>query len=754
VVRQALADLRARRGRALLAAIGIAAAALMAGTAITVSYGLATGFDRAAGRADLPDVIVRFDPRAIAALDRRVRALPNLRARSYRYEGLGFHLGASGHATSKGALEVVLGQPHGYAVLSGRDLGGCGCDAIVERGLARKWGLRPGARVAVEGFGGLRVRGIAVAPDNVAFPLSSVARVWISEAAVRRAYGRPLREANVLQIWARDRGAIAPMLAQARQASFGVGNLRILTRAGVRVVIDRAAGLVVGLLVAFSLVALAAATTTLAASAHADVQRRLTAIGIERAIGFRPGEVAARHALAAALLAAPAAAVGLGTGALLANGPTARLLEAINELPPGSAILWPLAAAFLATVGVVAFATAFPAWRAASKPPAAILRGGEIARADPRPAVPAGTGGLVALGVRLIAARRARAAAMFAVLSTSIAVILLMLALASVVDRLAHDPLVLGKRYQLQLPTPAGGVAAVRRLPGVAAAAPRYTVEAADAFDLGQTMKLIAYPSDHRPFESAPLAAGRRVAGPAEAEVGAGLADALGLAPGATLPVVLPTGRELRFRVVGIVRALDNDGRVAFLRAGRLLRADSGLSPLVVVRVRPGADVGAVRRQITGATGTPPSRPGAAAPRTGGFLSVLAALLRLVAAVDGLICLYVLVQVLSLTARDRRPAIALLRALGAGRGEIGKVFAGAALAIVVPSAIAGALLERELLAPAVTRLAGDYVSVPLATGLADIVIVAAGVAAIAAIGAGWSSRRSLREPIAAGLREE
>ena len=42
------------------------------GTATTVGYSLATGFDRAAERADLPDVIARFD-REDRALDRRAR---------------------------------------------------------------------------------------------------------------------------------------------------------------------------------------------------------------------------------------------------------------------------------------------------------------------------------------------------------------------------------------------------------------------------------------------------------------------------------------------------------------------------------------------------------------------------------------------------------------------------------------------------------------------------------------------------------
>ena len=68
--------------RRALAAAGIVAASLVVGTGVTVGYGLATGFDRAADQAGLPDVIARFDPESRETLDERVRALPNLAARS------------------------------------------------------------------------------------------------------------------------------------------------------------------------------------------------------------------------------------------------------------------------------------------------------------------------------------------------------------------------------------------------------------------------------------------------------------------------------------------------------------------------------------------------------------------------------------------------------------------------------------------------------------------------------------------------
>ena len=78
---------------------------------------------------------------------------------------------------------------------------------------------------------------------------------------------------------------------------------------------------------------------------------------------------------------------------------------------------------------------------------------------------------------------------------------------------------------------------------------------------------MIAYPGDHTSFEAPPLVAGRRLRGTDEAEVGAGLADALGLEPGSTLALALPSGRELRLRVAGVVSSLRHDGRVAYVPA-------------------------------------------------------------------------------------------------------------------------------------------------------------------------------------------
>ena len=57
------------------------------------------------------------------------------------------------------------------------------------------------------------------------------------------------------------------------------------------------------------------------------------------------------------------------------------------------------------------------------------------------------------------------------------------------------------------------------------------------------------------------------------------MADALGLRPGSVLAAQIPDGGEVRFRVSGIVRALENDGRIAWVRPDRLLDAAPGPRP-------------------------------------------------------------------------------------------------------------------------------------------------------------------------------
>ena len=720
--------------RRVLAAAGIVAASLVVGTGVTVGYGLATGFDRAADEAGLPDVIARFDPESRETLDERVRALPNLAARSYRFERTNVGLWAAGRHNHRGALHVVMGGRRGYLIADGRDLSGPG-EVVVERGLAREWDLSIGERLAVgRPDEPRRIVGISVSPDNVAYPLARAARVYVAGE------GRP----NVALLWLNDPSKVDVTLTQARSVSFGLGRLEFVTREGVRVLLSQAAGIVISLLVAFSLVALLAAGTMLAASAHADVQRRLASFGVMRALGFSPARIAALQARDSAVVALPAAALGIALGALVVAGPAAGLLASLNERPPGAALLPPLLAALGAVVAIVVAAATWPAWRAARRPPVEILRGGEMSvRAH------ASSGGLAALGARFATAARARWVAAVATIGVCAGVVTLMLALASLLERLRDDPGTVGKRYQLTVQLDRATLEQVRAVPGVADASPRFVTDAADSFRLDKPFRLVAYPGDHTRFEAPPLAEGRRVRGPDEIEVGLGLADALGLRPGSALAAQLPSGDEARFRVVGVVRALENDGRIAWARPDRL----GQLSGSVAVRLEAGAARAVVARRLE-EIGARSTRVGGASTRNAEFLGVLAALLRGVALAVGLVCLYALVQALAVTARERRGAVALLRACGGDAGTVALVLAGAAAAVAVPGALLGVALEAAVLGPLVARLAAGFASLPIAPSPGQVVLVVAGLLALAAAATALVARRVLREPVVLGLREE
>ena len=780
MIRAALA--RPRRGRTVLGLLGIFAAALVVGTAATVGYGLATGFERAAEQADLPDVVARFDREPRATVDERVRALPNLAARSYRHELTNVELRANGRSTGKGVLHVVLGGRRGYAVIEGRDVGRDD-EVVIERGLAREWDLAPGDRMEVFGGWDVRVAGIALAPDNVAFPLTVTPRIYASE----RDWDVPVT-ANIAQLWLVDRDRADITLAQARANSFGIGGLSFITRSGIELLLGQAAGIVISLLVAFSLVALVAAGTMLAAGAHAEVQRRLPGLGVQRALGFAPGRLAARQAGETALFAAPAAALGLGAGALVVAGPSAALLAQLNEQPPGADLLAVLALCVVAITALVVAASTWPAYRAARRPPAEILRGLPPARAwfrrPERPAPPrtaaasppaasprttaAATpasssrtaaaspppgGGLLATGARFAVAARGRFVASVATIAVCAGVVTLMLALAALLERLRDDPGTVGKRYELTVRLNPLDVGAVRAIPGIADAAERYEAAVADSFRLGEPLRMIAYPGNHTRFEAPPLADGRRLRGDGEAEVGVGLADALGLRPGAMLAVQTEGGEEVRFRVSGVVRALEHDGRVAYVRPRRLLDAQPDVRSTISVRLEPGADREQVERELE-ALGAPPQPAGAATTRNAAFLGVLATVLRAVGLAVGLVCLYALIQALAITARERRGAVALLRACGGDARTVATVLAGAALAVALPAAVAGVLLEWLVLGPLVARFAAGFAALPLAPSAGQVALVLGGLALLAAAATAVVARRTMREPVVAGLREE
>ncbi len=766
----------ARRRRALLTGVGIALAAAMLAAAIVVSDGLGLGFPRAVRAADLPNVIVRFDPESLSDVTRRVRALPDVARYATRTEINNLPVAARGHSTGGATAEVVgpggtggaggSGSSRGYAVVAGHDLARTGSQVLVEKAWAESWGLVPGDTLEVRGLGPERIAGLAEAPDNVGYPLAAP-RFYLARSALEARFGaRALSSrVNYVEIWVRNPRYLNELLVQARATSFGLRDIRFATRATVRVLVHQAAGIIIDLLVALSLIALVTAGAMLSASARAEVQRRLPTIGVQRAVGASAGHLTRIHGLEAALVAAPAAAVGCAAGTLVISGPADRLLELLNEPAPGGALLLPVAAGWLVAVAAAVGGAAWPVWRANARPVVSLLRGADVGgrrerlgpgrrsglrahvRWDRRPSAPAG---LAILGGRLVSARRVRLLATVITLGLSAAFVLLLLSLASELNALQTDPGALGRRYQLTAALAPRDTRAVSRIPGVQAVAARYELQAADSFSLGETIDTIAYSSDPTTFEAPPVLAGQRARGEHETDVGEGLAQALGLGVGQTLALQLPSGQELRLRVAGVVSSLQEQGRVAYVPAVALLRADPAAPSTLAVRLRPGAHVAQVTRALR-ALGAAPRGAAGATSKSAALVAVLRAIIRAVALVDGLVCLYALVQACTLTVQERRRTVAVLRACGGGAGAVRRLLAGAVLCMLVPAAIVGIALERFALGPALSRLAANYVTLPLKAGPTEIAVTVAGLLLAAAAAVLWVARQAEREPIVIGL---
>jgi ABC-type lipoprotein release transport system permease subunit len=733
----------------------------MVGAAVAISFSLSSGFDRSAARARLPDVLASFDSLNQTQVAAAVGRLANVRSYSFRLQQSGEHLFAGSFYDAHTTIVGVGPGVRGYAVLAGRDLRG-GSEVVVEAGLARVWRLALGSSLVIRDVGGrserFRIVGTAVSPETVAFPLASGPRIYLSLREAAELMQAPRGLVNGVALWLNDPQRLDVTLSQARAAAFGVRGLQFITQNGLRLLIGQAAGIVIAVLVAFSLIALLVAGTMLAASAAAEAQRRLEAVGLLRAVGASRQAIVAASAIEAAALAIPAGAIGIVAGWLAVRGPTDGLLASLNEIGPGWSVAPLLVGALVALVALVVAASAWPAWRAACRPPLDTLRGADVVGRTRRLPLP---GGIGALGLRLVLARPVRSAATALVIGLAVGVVLVILTIASVLQGLNSQPQAIGKRYQLLVQAPASAATRIARLPGVAAAAARYEVAAADSFSLGEPFALIAFAGDHTRFEDPPLIEGRRLQSVGEAEVGLGLAQALGIHPGSVLAAQLPSGPEVRFRVVGIVQALQAQGRVAYVMPARLLEASPNLSAQIAVRLRPGASAVPVERALA-RRGQPASSAGGIAgqsvqswaARSSGFLAVLVALLRSVAVLDAVVCLYAVAQALGLTAQERRRALSIVRATGAGRWQIGAIFATGSLAIVTAALLLGLVAERGLIGPGVARVAASYVALSLGADATTTAYTAIGLLVGALAVAAWTAESVTRGSVVGGLRED
>jgi putative ABC transport system permease protein len=295
-------------------------------------------------------------------------------------------------------------------VTDGRWVGGSG-EIVLERSFARYWDLGPGDRLALATVSGrvtLEVVGVAVTASQERYPESQPGAAFVAPETLSRI--QPDESSRQYTLGARlddpsRSGEVASRVADPARRVFAEDwqEQRASATEDTRTIRI--------ILTVFAVFLLLASGFVIANQVGARVLARLREIGVLKAVGLTPGQVASVFAAQQLVPSVAAVAVGVPVGILAAPlflGPSEELLDATGApVGPVGALL--VALAVLAVVTVVAVV---PTWVAARRSTTTALAG---ARARTRPsrlgaaAVRLRLPIPLALGVKDAFARRGRA---------------------------------------------------------------------------------------------------------------------------------------------------------------------------------------------------------------------------------------------------------------------------------------------------------------------------------------------------------
>lgn len=336
-----------------------------------------------------------------------------------------------------------------------------------------------------------------------------------------------------------------------------------------------------------------------------------------------------------------------------------------------------------------------------------------------------------ALVLRWIARHRLRSALAVAAVALGVAAFLATAAVGSSVERTATAAVsAISGGSDLGVESDAGGVPAawaaeVREVPGVAAAAPvvlgwvnvhgtkrgRALLVGADIAAETKMRRASLAAASEADVDALALATGTGAA------LTRPLAEELGVARGGALTVPGPKG-PLTLRVAGVVEPRGGvaaaGGRVivAALPLAQRLLGRGAAADRIDVDLAPGADRDVVARAIVARIGdrAPPrlyvGAPRPADPAVADVLGVVSVALRIGAAVALMIGVFLVHHTVSVGVAERRRDVGMLRALGATRAQVRRVFAGEAVVLGAVGASIGVGLALLLAAGALRGFAG------------------------------------------------
>jgi putative ABC transport system permease protein len=451
-LRWARADLRARRGQALLAVGVVACVAAALFLATMLLQGALNPWQQLFARSHGADVLIYFrNGTNTSELD----SLPGVQKVGQPYQAASATL-QQGAVRSPVELRSMTPVPPTMStplIVAGTWLRSSEPDgAVLEASFAAAVHVGVGAQIVVNGIDGLqasmRVIGIADSADQGFYPQWTPGLIWVQHALLNRVESQPSETEKVVGLRLDDNSTLAT--SEVVQTVYNLYNgaaensavLRYSTWQQVQNSMasnDRLLGLLLAL---FGIIALVAAPCAIANVTAGRVLVQRQDIAMLKALGFTPGQVVRMLLAEQTLLGVAGTVLGLAA-ARIATSP--EFVRPPDGTPVGLA---PLSGAWVALIGggtvlTVAVATIIPAWRAGRVSPVAAVQ----------PSPPRGHLSLIArlgllvhlpaplvLGARDSLTRRLPAAATVIGLAIPMVMITIALTCWSTVDSFTRDP--------------------------------------------------------------------------------------------------------------------------------------------------------------------------------------------------------------------------------------------------------------------------------------------------------------------------
>jgi putative ABC transport system permease protein len=612
LLRKALADLRSRKLQTILILVILSAATATLSLAVMIQRSSTNAWDRVFDDANGAHIWFSADRATdltpIAQLD-GVTETAGPYASVWGLNLVINHEKYSVHLYGMSAEQPTVGIP---LVTDGTWLTANSTDEIVlERTFAAELGLKVGDTAEVltaDGTVPLRVVGLAINTGYGLYPNWQPGRAYVLETTLPRLSSDEKHSLNTLGVRLNDLQAIDPFVAQAMKL-YPDGKLDYIDWLSIRESVNFNNKIFITFLGVFSPFALIAVGFIIVNAIGGVVLSQFREIGLLKAVGFTPGQVALLFELEYLGLGLVAGVIGLGLGMLLAPLFLKQTAEMLNTTP--TPVYDPLVF-LLILVGVelaVGLATLVPAWQGGRiRTVQAITTGFAQGQSKPsllaRLAIGLRLHPVIVLGVKDAFARPLRATLTMFGLSLTVLMVVFTLCVRNTAQSFITDPAMRGMSYDAYVDrgnltdTEAQNIL---ESPEIRAYVSAYYADAWTEAKIVGSSDSIGTHALSGAYDQFNIVTpqGRMFSAPGETVVGMGLLNKLNLKVGDDLHLLVD-GKPLDLHIVGQYVEMSNMGEMAMYSLDTLnQQTGSNIQPdEYLLKLAPGADGAALKAAL------------------------------------------------------------------------------------------------------------------------------------------------------------